>query len=224
MTLVVIFAHSKARETLLRHWNHYERARSPFCVVQPENVGVLAPVPPGHGNFIGTLQVGREPYTNGQNHALTFLATLQLLLDGQTHAGNWDQLCLTEYDSLFFGPVPTLVGPGIMTTLAGHLNGDFRGSRFFHAPWVLQRNTAEFVVERGLRMLKADLSEHGYIDRFLGLLMDLYPEVPHIPSGCYSHNTIDLPELVAEARLAIQNGSWHAHGIKTQSVFDALIA
>ena len=72
------------------------------------------------------------------------------------------------------------------------------------------------VIEFGGRMLKAQLYEKGFIDRFLGLMADLY-NLPITAAPSYSTDTIDRPEFMQAARDAIKNGAVYLHGVKTES-------
>lgn len=218
--VIGIFAHSRARPALLRHWDHYQKPGDPFFIVQPTNVSDLSPVPIGHGKYHGLLKMGSEPFRDGENQVIVFLSTLNYILENDD---TWEQVCLTEYDGLFFGNVPAVKEPGLMATLAGYRDGDFRGAAYFHAPWVMTRNTAEYMVETGERMLRAGLTERGIVDRWLGLWMDLY-DIKHIHSGCYSQNSLDRPQWMEEAREAVRVGAWHIHGVKTEEQFKELTA
>lgn len=218
--LLVVLSHSGANETVSRHWPWYARGEADILGVGRQ--GTKCEWPPyegftGHHGFIGSIDIGQESYANGSNHNERLLAVLNHCVKKTRYTS----FCVIEYDCLLFKPlIFNEPGAWFISTPAGGKSPGFSGTRFYHCPWWFSREMAIQVLDWGDRMLSAGLIEQGFIDRWLGLMSDLYP-MQLTNSGWYSRNTIGL-ENVAEARTAIAAGAHGVHGVKTAEVLEAL--
>ena len=210
-TLIVIFAHSTVNDTVRRHWPWYLRGDCDILGVGRTNTRCEWPTE----RLIHSIAVGIEGYASGDNHILRFLETLTALLTDERYKA-YGAFCLVEYDGIFIRPVPPIKPGTICAKLAGHRDGHFRGNAYYHTPWYLDRIMAGRILKYGFAMLKAGLIEGGFIDRWLGLMVDLY-DIPIADTSTYTQNTIDTPAKIEQARTAIEAGAWYIHGIKTES-------
>jgi len=218
--LLVVLAHSKASDALARHWPWLLKGECDILGVGREDTTTIWPAEKGQDNFIGEIRVGAESYASGQNHITRYLDVLRWCTDHVAH----QRFCVIEYDCLIFKPLSLVAfKPGLLTTCAGGRSEGFRGSLFFHTPWWCDRTTACDIMRYGGRMLRAGLDERGFLDRWLGLLADLYDlRVQDFVDFWYTQNTIDTPEKIAEARRAIIAGAWGLHGCKTAAQLEAI--
>lgn len=224
-TLLVILSHSGANETVQRHWPWYERAGCDILGVGRENTNSVWPLfnnaQLSNGNhYIGSLNVGQESGPVGANHIERFTNVLQALTV-EARFMLYERFAIIEYDGIFTKPIPD-TAPGLTTKLAGHLTPGFMSEHFYHTPWIVDEDTGIDIVRYGKRMLKAGLIEHGFIDRWLGLMHDLYKFPLHdLGHLSYTQNTI-LPHHYDDARKAVKNGAFYLHGVKTHEALEAI--
>lgn len=221
-TLLVVLGHSTVSDTIARHYPWWLKAECDILCVGREDTITKWPYCQGQERCVGEIRVGEESYAAGDNHIRRFLDVLRYCLDHTKYSS----FMLIEYDVILFRALSGLKLERLwfVTTVAGGQSEGFRGSCFFHTPWWLGRFAAREIIVLAERMLRAGLNEQGFLDRFLGLLVDLY-EIPVTDlSGkfWYSQNTIDTPEKIAEARAAIANNCVGIHGVKTKEVLDAI--
>ena len=222
-TLLAILSHSGANETVARHWPWFKKAECDILGVGRENTVCIWPCAAGEdlGNgakFIGSVNIGKESGPSGDNHIRRFLDVLTMFVS----MGDYSHIIITEYDSLFFRPPPEHPG-WFVAKVAGYKTPGFNGRRFFHTPWYLNYPSAVSVIGYGETMLRAGLIEHGYIDRFLGLMVDLYPVEWHDTGNTtYTQNTIHKPEHIQEVRDMVKRGGWFCHGVKSPEVLAAI--
>jgi hypothetical protein len=222
--LLVILSHSGANETVRRHWRSWLNADCDIMGVGRMDTKCEWPVEPGFKwpspndatitrKFWGTIDVGQESYAKGDNHLRRFLDVLKYCV----HHTDYTSFCLIEYDVLLFKPLvePSGHSEWLLTTLAGGGSDGFHATKFFHCPWWINRRQAVKVLVWGECMLKAGLHEQGFLDRWLGLMSDLYSGLQILETGWYSANTIDTPDKVRQARNSIQAGKGGIHGCKT---------
>lgn len=204
--LLVIQGYKKAEERIHRHWPYFLKASCDIFGMDRINGKVNWP----KERLVGTGSWGHDAYV-GPGDLIGFLVACLVGLSAK-----YDSVCIIENDSIFVRPLPAHPGIGMVATLGGHRsNGDgFRGEHFYHTPWYFHRDSIPMVIECAARMQRAQLLEHGFPDRFLGLMVDLY-SLPVTHAQAFSVNTIDRPHYVAEARKAIQAGAFYVHGIKT---------
>jgi hypothetical protein len=212
-TLLVIFAHSTVGETVKRHWPLWLLSGCDILGVGREDT--VCQWPAIGGQFIGAINVGKESYADGDNHIRRFLDTLEHCLTAPA-LKPYGAYCFCEYDCLIFKPIPPIKPGSFAAKLAGGRDCDFRGTAYYHTPWHLDRIMAGRILVHGRAMLRAGLIEHGFIDRWLGLLFDLHGiACTDTGAATYTRNTIE-PCHFDEFRAAIESGIWHAHGVKTQ--------
>ena len=169
---------------------------------------------PDHPRLLGSIRCQKDSYAVGDNHILRFMDVLRHFLHSPD-LKEYKALVVTEYDSIWLKPFPGIHAGQVMMKLAGNRDGDFRGSRYYHTPWAMDRIMAGKILTWGTAMHAAGLIEHGFIDRWLGLMFDLHG-VHVIDTETYTQNTIDTPEKVAECRRAIATGKvYYVHGLKT---------
>lgn len=220
-TLLVILSYAKANETVARHWPYYELTGCNILGVGREDSDCRWPTGPENRSMIGHIEVGKDSYVNGDNLCRRIVDVLERLVDGQEFQAYTDFL-LTEHDAIFLHGLPGHMG-GMITTLGGYGGSGFTGTKFYHGPWWVDRQTAGEMVLYGRRMLKLGLIETGFPDRFIGLMDDLYDlGVSYSDEWTYSRNALDRPEYIQEARKAIERGAWYVHGIKTEAQLKAV--
>lgn len=213
-TLLCVLTHSAANETFARNFPWYQRAGLPILGVGRVDKEMFWP------NDIEHIDIGDEEYIKDDAQLWRFVTLLTLLRAGlgqQPDKPPYDAYAITEYDCIWTRKMPEIPGwsfISLATQIAGHKSGGFRGSRFFHCPWIVQRKDLAYFIDYGERMLNAGLNEHGFIDRWLGLMADLYDIRVHEING-YTRNTLDQPEHIAQAIDAIKDGACVIHGVKT---------
>jgi hypothetical protein len=214
-TLIAILAHQEASSTLARHWPYYELAGCDILGIGRCDKAVTWPSGKEVRSLIATTSIGMDGYAGGSNHLDRFIRLLDYFLES-SFFDRYSDICVIEYDSIFVKLLQEHPGQGaLLTTLAGVGDGrDFAACPYFHCPWWLDRSAADHVSEVGKRMLKNKLWERGFLDRWLGLMVELYG-IQWAPAPSWSVNAIDSPEWVAQARLAIKEGAVFVHGIKT---------
>lgn len=217
-TLLVILAHSGASEALSRHWKFWELAGCEILGVDRTDTRTQWPHKVGTHNFFDQISVGMESYASGENHLRRFIDVIEYC---QIAHREHESYCVIEYDALTFGKLPKGPINYFRSHLAGNRSPGFHGLGFYHCPWWVSARTAELMIDYGRRMLRAELYEQGFLDRWLGLMLDLY-DIPVEAAAAYSHNTLDTPEKIEGAREAIRRGAIFVHGVKTASQLEAL--
>jgi hypothetical protein len=224
-TLLIIQGYPRAAERIARHWRYYQRAFKDSAahwnilgINRTHNGSAVDVFPQLDGPE--KVWLGEDSYVHGDSLP-------RLLVDSFKHGlmkTFYDDFCVIENDSIFVRPLPEHPG-GLCTTNGAGWAPGFHGSCAWHTPWWADRKTAELIVEYGERMLKANLLERGFPDRFLSLLVDLY-KIQVTPAPAFSCNLIDTPEFVAAARWAIgpqnPNPVCYVHGIKTAEQLGAV--
>lgn len=210
-TLVAVLAHSEVAGTLARHWPWYERSCCDILGVGRTDRQVTWPHPEGTRSFVGSIRIGTESRAQGSNHPERLLKLLSWFIS----ASEYDDICVIEYDGIFLRPLPRGgPGTGFETTPAGGGGDGFAPCTFFHTPWWFNRSVARQVIEYGERMLKMNIFEGGFLDRWLGLMVELY-RLPWTPAFAFSVNSLDRPEYIDHARKVIAVGCYYVHGVKT---------
>lgn len=206
-TLVIVITHPQARPILEMNFPWLQRGGCDIAVIDHEGSKEIADV-----NSLFLHNIGGPPDSTKNRWLDRFLDVLQwcassLETDGYAH------YLLTEADSIFLKPVPELPD-GIVATLAGHKSEGFLAKDYFHAPWIFSTHAAEDFLRRARIMLDFNLSEHGFIDRFLGAYAELYG-VPIQQMNTFSVNSVDTAEKLEAAKKAVAAGAWFVHGVKT---------
>lgn len=224
-TLLVVLSYSKANEMLVRHWPYFLKADADIMGVGREDTDCRFP----KERLVWEAKIGKDSYVNGDNlpnmHVRAMSCALSMTYDeGADNPQPYTHICLTEPDAIFLKPLPLHLG-GLMATYCGGKSPGFYGNAFFHGPWYVDRYTAEKFVAGGQAMLKCDLFELGFPDRFWGLWQELYGVKFHPlnPAYSYSQNRLDRPQYIQEAREAIARGIGYLHGVKTQEELSAVM-
>lgn len=204
-TLVVILAHKAVNDRVNGGWEWYTLSGCDICGVGRMGSKWGA----GLKKLVYTMNFGCDSYDD-QIQRFLYVLELLLLLPNLLQ---YSSFCFTEYDVIFPRPLPAHTG-GLVTTPAGSRSQGFAGKTFFHSPWWIDRATAGSMLTFGRRMLVADIREKGFLDRWIGLMVDLY-DIPWTPIRSYTRNTIDNDQAVVEARKALDDGVYLIHGIKT---------
>lgn len=211
--VVAILSHSGANATVQRHWPLYLNCGCDIVGIGRTDTHCQWPAE--SGQFIGSMDIGQESYAKGDNHICRFLELVEWFLT-DAMMKSYTHLVVIEYDGVFFAPVPKLKINTFYGKLAGGKSDGFLGSMYIHTPWCMDRLCAGNVLKHGRAMLKAGLIEQGFLDRWFGLMIDLYDlQWRDTGAGTYTHNTLDTPEKIAEAGRAVAEGAWYVHGLKT---------
>lgn len=211
MTAIVVVAHPGVNEIIHLHEPFWRKTGLPIIGVDHVGGGCTW----ANGNPFA-LQIGGPPDSKKHRWVDRFLE----IINWCTVHTNYDDFLITEYDGVIVRKPPAHPG-GIVGTLAGHKSDGFLAKSFYHCPWWMDRPSAEDFLRRARIMLDFNLSEHGFIDRFLGAYGELYG-VPIQQMNTYSRNTIESPEEIEDARKAVAENCWFIHGIKSKEVLDAI--
>jgi len=210
-TLVAVLAHQEYNDMVARHWPWYRKSGCDILGVGREDKPVTWPVSPGDDGFVGSVGLGESSRAYRDNHLDRLLRVLELFVETE-----YSDCCIIEADAIFLKPLPAHPGNCIVTTLGGYGGeGGFAPCRFWHTPWWMDKGTAQDVIEYGRRMLKMKIFEGGFVDRWLGLMVELY-QLPVTPALSFSVNTLDSEEYLTAARIAVIRGAYYVHGIKTE--------
>lgn len=222
-TLVVILTHPEARGILFQNWPWLTACGCDIAVVGHQ--GQQSPFETYHTDEPGFkrtfLQIGGPPNSTPHMWLDRFINVLEWCA-WSPETKDYTHYLLTESDSIFLKPVPDLPD-GIVATLAGHKSDGFHANDYFHAPWVFSASAAEDFLRRARIMLNFDISEHGFIDRFLGAYSELYG-VPIQQMNTFSVNSVDTPEKLEAAKKAVAAGAWFVHGVKTPAQLAEVIS
>lgn len=209
--LLAIFAHHGTEDALQRHWPFFERTGADIIGIGRLDTKVNWPT-----GTLTDVNVGLQSYVNGNNLPNRFLDTLELMLNFPH-----EDLILTEWDSIFLKPLPPNPDCDFEGTLFYNEDPNFECPHYFHPYWRFTRKSAQRFIDHGRELVKRGNIEHGQKDRFVGrVVMDL--RFRWKANGCFSANTIDRPELQAEARKYIAEGGYFIHGVKTKEQLDSL--
>lgn len=211
-TLIVVLTHAEASPILEMNWPWLLKAGTDIAIVTHEGDEHQFAVP--RPQLAYTTGIGKNPNDMPHRWVTRFMGVLEWCL-----TTDYRSFCIVESDVIFVRPLPAHPG-GLVATLAGYRSDVFHGSKYWHCPWWVSHRTAQKIVRWGKAMLGASLDELGFVDRFIGLMADLYP-LQIIPAPFYSRNTI-LPQHYAEARSAFIAGAYGAHGIKTPQILAAI--
>jgi hypothetical protein len=210
MRVLMVHTYPGANETVKRHYPFYEKAGfDKIFGVTTEGGGCYWPTP-------RTVELGRNAYVGGPELSRRLVSTLESALFFGA-----DEVCVIEYDVLFFKPIPSAPKHGIAMVRTGGGSPGFKSSNFYHVPWLMNAATARLVISVGKRLLAAGDFEQGSPDRFIGLIVDCSGLPVHEDVFTrYTRNTIASPEELAEARAAYLGGVHAMHGIKTKEQLD----
>lgn len=218
-TALVILSYASANAMVARHWDYYLRSGCDIIGVGREDSDCRFPAE----RLVGTVKLGKDSYVSGDNLIRYHLDALDYVLHNNCTSIKYGRVILTEPDAIFLKPVPNT--PACLSgTLCGGNSPGFLGSFFAHGPWIMDMMTAELVVRYGRRMLDRGLIEHGFPDRFYGLITDLFHDIGFhdLRPLTYSKNLLDRPEYIRGARQCIEAGGFAVHGIKSKDQLDTV--
>jgi hypothetical protein len=217
-TAVVIFAHKDIEPSLTWRWPWYVKSGCDLVGQSAWNVNINWP----KDKLIQIIRCGDEgnPYRGTPHYIARLIATMsECLIDPLLSSK--DQFCFIEYDGVFVRPLPELTESPLYGKVNGYNSEGFFSSRFIHTPWIFKRDMLPEIIMLGKRMLKLNLTERGFVDRWLGLMLDLYClDFSDLGRSAYSENTIDKQSMCDKARDHIEDGAFYIHGIKTQETLN----
>ena len=166
------------------------------------------------------VEIGPYGYISGPRLPLRLIQTLEHAI-----ALGADEICVVEWDCIFFQPLPAVIPAGFTMNVTGGPGKNYRATRYFHVPWIFDRATAIAAVEIGHRLLAEGIHELGSPDIFMGLITDLaFLPVNEGVFTSYSRNAFDLPGHLAEARAAYRAGVTAIHGLKSEKELAFILA
>lgn len=215
--ILAIHTYPGANKDLSFHWPFFRRAGFERIIVVGTHGGGCH-IPPG----AEYVEIGDNKHVAGDHLPRRLVDTAEWCL---RCGGGWDQLCIAEYDCVFFRPLPKL-DPGFHGHLAGGQLPGCKSTFFYHFPYIADRASWETFVKGGRELLAAGEIEQGTPDAFLALTIERYGIAHHFHSfKSYSRNTIHAsfgpgqPDFIPEARQAVRDGAVVCHGIKTSKTY-----
>ena len=204
--LLAIHSYPGGNDALQRHWPYFQNAgASEIWTIGTEGGGTKAPE--------GVVyEIGANSYIDSEHLPNRMLNTLDKMLSCE----EFDWLMLAEYDTLFVHQIDL---SKIEKPVAAHLAGVHPQCKFYHGPWVMNREFAEAFVTAGRMIVKSGVcnynSRESSPDVFFGLVcQQLGQDVQDDLWTEFSRNSYDIPGDLDEARTAVRNGVDVVHGIK----------
>lgn len=155
------------------------------------------------------------------NYQSRVLETMKLC-----QATDYEAFCITQYDSVAFGPLPVPQAEQCITNIAGG-GVEGLGKFFVHPPWMFGRMALQrFIAEADkhpLTMCK------GIMDFWMAAILDS-AGIPITDCGhlgekwAWTHNSIDTPEKLDSAREFYKRGGLFLHGVKNGHILNQIIA
>jgi hypothetical protein len=210
--LLAIQSYPGANETVARHWPYYLQAQADEIIgIGTINGACRFP------NEVRTYQIGIDSYVNGDHLPRRLVNTIEVCLQHAKH----HIIAIAEYDTVFFRPIPRDLD-GVYAHLAGGQLPGRKATRFFHGPWIFDRDSAEVIMRFGNEMLADGDIECGSPDVFFGRMADRFGFSVKSAFLEYSRNSLDIPHQLEEARQAYRAGAVCIHGVKTEDQLQAL--
>lgn len=211
-TLQIIGAYAGAQEAFDRHLPFWKHCNADVLVTSPADSPIITDQP--------QLLEGRKGH-HGTAGLYRYLFLLEWLRNTK-----YDRFVFHDYDSFNLEqeyPEPT-------SPVSGPCFSDLRpdrpfiGSLYIHPPIMITAQGLELIHQR--KGAIGDSIEGGFFDRWLGylcqaagiLVTDWYPK-----GICFTRNSFDRPEILAEAVKAIENGAYMIHGVKTAEGFNRVL-
>lgn len=216
--LMAVHSYPGANPIVARHWQYYHNAGADQIIgIGTEGSGCEWP------ENIPTASIGVNRYMDGKSDHLCrrFIQTIEeCFMNGM----EWDHLCIIEYDAIFLKPMPRDLPAGIVAHLAGGTPAGCTCTRFYHCPWIMDRETARRVISCGKQMIAERDIELGSPDCFLGKMIDRFSlPITDCPFPVYSRNSLDIPAHLEEAKQAVKSGAVMIHGVKDAKMLAALM-
>lgn len=215
-TLLIIQGHRTVKSTIERHWSYFKKSGVDLCGAASENSPDLWP------EKIPLIDLGPEQGRGGDILCRNFIKTLKLFLN-HPDLMEYEAVAITEYDTIFCGPIPPFEG-GFKAHLAGGPYPGLKAQNFWHPLWQLDKEMICRVIINGTKMIEEGDVEKGYTDFFVGRMNDRFNYGIKPFTGIYSQNTMEVPAMQKQCRELIKEGKiWFVHGIKTREQLEATI-
>lgn len=209
--LLLVQSYPGANAIVARHWPHYAASGATRIVgIGTTDGGCRWP------KGAESVEIGENLYICREHLPRRLIETFRY---GLEHPG-WDRCAVIEYDTCFFRRLPENLPPGLTTQLTGFQAPGSTCTRFYHNPWIADRDTAERILLCGLEMIAFGDIQGGSPDTFLGRMCEKYSIPTDVTSlQYYSQNCIHPgSQWVQDARRARLAGAHVIHGIKDASV------
>lgn len=215
---IFILAHPGAQHLVDQNYPHWiapvtELGATLFGVEHEDKPAMNWPV------GVNVLRLGTDPDTMIHRWVSRFI---QVLAWARQSDPRWDYFIFIEADTIFLEAPSEF--PACGGTLAGFDSAGFFARRFYHCPWCFSRAALGEFMSNAEAMLAVKLTEQGMIDRFLGLMDDLYKHrgFTVTPLLNWSRNTAEIEDL-GMIEWAMKNGAWAVHGVKSPHVLESII-
>lgn len=205
--LLITMCHGATDDTAARHKPYWDKAGVEQVFISNEaDPSRFANVILPHGGHSGPASIDRMK--------AAFKGALET---------KHQEFVFGEYDCLLLDIVPRHPEPNTLLASGVFPNTDprFTASHYPHPYLWMTRPVLQRIV-RLFDRYPSDL-EHGFGDRWLGLLMER-EGIPfrQNPFG-FSANSIDKPQLIGWARERIKEGAFMIHGVKTKEQLEAIL-
>lgn len=222
-TLLGIFSYPAANERMARHYPYFLNQKADWIYGIGTTDG-LCRWPEG----VREIDVGDNRYIEGPHLPNRLLDTIEALL-----LLPWDNLILTESDTLFFKPIDITNLWTVAAHRAGSATWGSKAQSFYHNPWAFKRYIAHVFLAAGRKAIKDGICPDrgrgipstpecspdvffGYVCESINLpVQELWTE--------YSRNDLSIPEHLHEAKLAFLAGVQVIHGIKTEVELEVIL-
>lgn len=214
--LLAIQSYTKANPVVARHWPYYLNAgANEIHGIGTTDGGCVWP----EGTV--SVEIGANRYISGKHLPARLLDTIQYCLTTDS-----SHFCIIEYDVLFFSKIPEW--SGIAAHLAGFKLPNSQASFFIHNPWLIDRPTAEILLEVG-RQLIAQEWPHGCVEGSPDCFLAWVCQEANVPVKFdlmkeFSRNSLDLAGALEDARKARLDGCDIIHGVKSQKELDYIMS
>ena len=214
MRLLIVTFHPEASAACDRHYPFWQKAGCDRII------GVTSRSDKSRWPTPDFIEIGPYGYISDSRLPLRLIQTLEHAISLGA-----DEICITEWDCIFFKPLPVVIPPGFTMNTTGGGGKNYRATRFFHPPWFFDRASAITAVEIGRQLLSEGIYELGSPDIFIGLITDLaFLPINEGVFTSYSRNAFDLPCHLAEARAAYRSGVTAIHGLKSEKELAYILA
>ena len=214
--LLAVQSYTKANPIVARHWPYYLNAGADeIHGIGTTDGGCVWP------EGVVSVEIGANRYISGKHLPARLLDTIQYCLT--TDASHF---CIVEYDVLFFSKIPEW--NGIAAHLAGFKLPNSQASFFIHNPWLIDRPTAETLLEVG-RQLIAQEWPHGCVEGSPDCFLAWVCQEANVPVKFdlmkeFSRNSLDLAGSLEDARKSRLDGCDIIHGVKSQKELDYIMS